>query len=234
MDATRLATLLRDLDDDRRSGKDIGRHLCATCVEVLAVSGAGIMLLADGGSQSTLGGSNAVISLVEELQFTMGEGPCIDACRSSQPVLEPDLVDPASNRWPSFSGPAVDAGVRAVFGFPLLSGATSLGALDLYVDEPGDLRPEQLRDAIVLAEVISNAVLALQADARPGRLGKELDRSFTHRAVVHQAAGIMSAQLAINVDDALVRIRAHAYAVNRSVTDVASDIVDHRLRLYRD
>ncbi len=231
MDEKRLTMLLRDRDEDRRAGADIGGRLCDTCAEVLDVSGAGIMLMSDGRHRGTFGVSNAVISVVEELQFTLGEGPCIDAYWSEHPVLEPDLGRPASNRWPAFSGPAVGVGRRALFGFPLRAGTGSLGALDLYVDRPGDLRPDQVSDAIVLADVISSTVLALQADAAPGTLAPALDAGLTHRAVVHQASGMVAAQLEMPVDDALVRIRAHAYTDGRPVNDIARDIVMRRLRL---
>lgn len=231
MDEDRLATLLIDLDNDRRNGTDVGERLCDTCVEVLDVTGAGIMLMSDGQHRGTLGVSNRVMTLVEDLQFTLGEGPCIDAYTSEHPVLEPDLVDPAVNRWPAFSGPAVQAGVRAVFGFPLRTGAANIGALDVYLDHPGDLRPDQLTDAAVMAGVISSTVLALQAEAAPGELPGQLDTTTLARAIVHQASGMLSAQLDIDVSDALVRIRAHAYTSNRPVNDVARDIVERRLRL---
>jgi len=231
VDAKRLSALLTDLDGDRARGHDVGGRLCETIVEVLEVSGAGIVLMTRGEYQSTLGGSNAVIGVLEELQFTLGEGPCLDAFRSAQPVLEPDLVNPAAVRWPAFSGPAIEAGVRAVFGFPVVAGSTSLGAIDLYVDRAGALQPEQLVDAVVLAEVVASTVLSLQQDAAPGTLAPQLDANLHHRAVVHQASGMLAVQLDIEVDDALARIRAHAYAVSQPVNDVARDIVQRRLVL---
>jgi hypothetical protein len=231
MDPERLTTLLVDLANDRRTGADVGARLCTTCVEVLEVSGAGIMLMSDGEHRGVLGVSNPVMAVVEDLQFTLGEGPCIDAHTSAHPILEPDLRNPDVNRWPAFAGPAVKAGVRAVFGFPLRTGAANLGALDLYLDRPGDLRPEQLTDAAEMAEVISTAVLALQSDAPAGGLPEPLEAAVHHHAIVHQASGMLSAQLDIDVADALVRIRAEAYTSNRPVNDVARDIVERRLRL---
>lgn len=231
VDPDRLGILLDDLEADRRAGIAIGGRLCRACVDIVSVTGAGIMLMLDGEHRGTVGTSDGVIDIVEELQFTLGEGPCIDACTSANPVAEPDLAAPAVNRWPAFSGPAVQAGVRAVFGFPLLVGDGTLGALDLYVDRSGDLAAEQMEDAVVMAGVISDALLLLQADAHPGGLADELDIGMRHRAVVHQASGMLSAQLGIDVNDALARIRAHAYTENRPVNEVARDIVDRRLRL---
>lgn len=231
MNAERLATLLVDLDNDRHDGGDVVERLCDTCVEVLEVTGAGIMLMSDGEHRGTLGVSNQVMTVVEELQFTLGEGPCIDAYTSDHQIIEPDLRDPDTVRWPAFSGPAVQAGVRAVFGFPLRTGVVNLGALDVYLDHPGDLRTEQVADAAVLAGVIANTILALQADAVSGELPEPLDSNVHHRAVVHQASGMVSSQLGIDVADALVRIRALAFSSSRPVNDVAHDIVDRRLRL---
>ncbi len=231
MTPDRLAALLKDLDDDRRNGGDVGVRLCDTCVEVLGVTGAGIMLMSDGEHRGTLGVSNSVMTVVEDLQFTLGEGPCIDAYSSEHPVLEPDLAEPDQPRWPAFSGPAVDAGVRAVFGFPLLNGGGNIGALDVYLDRPGDLHTDQVSDAVALAEVISTTVLALQADAEPGLLAVQLEASLDPRAVVHQASGMLSAQLDTGVDEALVRIRAHAYTANKPVNEVARDIVTRQLFL---
>lgn len=231
MDAQRLASLVEDLESDRHSGGDIGERLCDACVEVLEVSGAGIMLMTDGEHKGTLGISDDVMRVVEELQFTLGEGPCIDAFTSARPVMEPDLSEPVDLRWPAFTGPAIDAGVRAVFGFPLRSGSVSLGALDLYQDRPGELRQSQIADAIVMTDVICNTVLALQAEAPPDALAEQIDISLHNRAVVHQAAGMLSVQLGIDVGDALARIRAHAYGTGLPVNDVATAIVERRLRL---
>ena len=92
--------------------------------------------------------SDSTSGAVEDLQFTLGEGPCVDACRSGLPVFEPDLAAPGVSRWPAFTPPAMLAGVRAIFGFPLQVGSVRLGALDLYNDQPGDLRPEQVAEAV--------------------------------------------------------------------------------------
>ena len=69
--------------------------------------------------------------------------------------------------WPS-PRPVIDAGVRAVFGFPLRVGAVRLGALNLYRDQPGPLADEQHADALVLADVAAELILMLQAHAPPG------------------------------------------------------------------
>lgn len=114
MEPDRITDLIADLADDRRRGINVGARLCATCVDVIGVTGAGIMLMADGEHRGTFGVSNSVISVIEELQYTLGEGPCIDSFTTGRAVSETDLRRPATNRWPAFSGPAVKAGVAMV------------------------------------------------------------------------------------------------------------------------
>jgi hypothetical protein len=104
-------------------------------------------------------------------------------------VLEPDLVHPVMARWLAFSGSAIEAGVRGIFGFPLRVGAVRLGALNLYCDQPRLLSNEQHADALVMADVVAQAVLALQGDAPPGRRAVALEVDADFQYVVHQAPG---------------------------------------------
>src|SRR4029077_14898300 len=95
------------------------RHLCAVCAEVTRMSGAGIMLLWGGQPQGSVCTTNDVSALIEDLQYTLGEGPCIDAYRVHAPIAEPALARPTAPRWPEFSRTAAAAGALAVFGFPI-------------------------------------------------------------------------------------------------------------------
>jgi len=233
MELEHLQRLRHGLAMDRAAGSGSGARLVQACVEALDVTGAGIMVMVDDEHRGTFGSSDAAIEIVEDLQFTLGEGPCIDTYRTGRPVLEPDLGHPVEDRWPGFAEPALAAGVAAIFGFPLLVGAVRLGALDLYSDRPGDLRPEQLADAVSMADIAAHTILDLQADAAPGALASELDAGVRLRSVVHQASGMVSVQLDIPVGDALARLRAHSYAEGRSIHDVAQDVVGRVLRLDR-
>jgi GAF domain-containing protein len=205
-------------------------RLCEVCAAVTVMSGAGIMLMSGDASQGSVCTTNDVSALIEDLQYTLGEGPCVDAYHQQQPVLEPDLAGPHPSRWLAFTPPAVQAGVRAVFGFPLQVGSARVGALNLYRDQPGPLTPDQHADALVMADVAARAILALQADAPIGELAAELRTAGELRLVVHQATGMVSAQLEVTVAEALVRLRAYAFAHDRGLTDVARDVVTRRLR----
>jgi len=109
-------------------------------------------------------------------------------------------------------------------------GALRLGALNLYRDRPGPLSDEQYADSLVLAGVAAQAVLAMQAQAPPGALAAELEKGANFRFVVHQASGMVAAQLGVSVGEALVRLRAYAFANDRLLTEVALEVVARRLR----
>jgi ANTAR domain len=211
-------------------GEPLTTRLCVVCAEITAVTGAGVMLIVDHRPQGSICTSDGISALIEELQFTLGEGPCIDAHRDHRPVEEPDLADPAMSRWAAFAPAAVDAGARAVFGFPLDFGPISVGALNLYRNRPGPLTTDQHADAEILATVAARAIVATQVGAVPGELGPDLEAGGNFRVVVHQAAGMVSVQLGVPVDEALVRLRAHAFRHDRSIADVARDVIERRIR----
>jgi GAF domain-containing protein len=206
-------------------------RLCQACPGIVGMSGAGVMLMSGEIPRGSLCTSDGVSQLIEELQYTLGEGPCVDAYRQDRVVAEPDLADPVTLRWPAFSPPAVQAGVRAVFGFPLRVGTVRLGALNLYRDGPGPLSGDQHADALVVADVAARWVLEAQAGAPPDAVAEELQTGADFHYVVHNAAGMVSVQEGISVTEALIRLRAYAFSSDRLLADVAQDVVARRLRL---
>ncbi len=145
------------------------QHLGEVCAEVTGVTGAGLMLMSGDAPRGSVATTDSVSTTIEDLQFALGEGPCVDAYRNDIPVLEPDLASPVEIRWTAFTPPAVEAGARAVFGFPLQVGSVRLGALNLYTSTPGDLSSDQYADAMVMADVAAQALLIMQANAPPAR-----------------------------------------------------------------
>jgi GAF domain-containing protein len=201
---------------------------------VAGVSGAGVMLMSGDEPWGSVCTTDDRSALIEDLQYQLGEGPCVDAFHRDRPVLEPDLAAPATVRWVAFAAPVVAAGVRAVFGFPLRVGAVRLGALNLYRDRPGPLTDDQHADALVLAEVGALWVLAVQAGAAPDELAAELEAGAMPPLVVHQAAGMVAVQLGVSVAQALVRLRAYAFASGRPLADIAADVAARLLRFDPD
>lgn len=232
MAVDRLARILAELSAGSGGGWSSPR-LCEVTKDIVEVSGAGVMLMSGDVPNGSLCTTDAVSNLIEELQYTLGEGPCVDAYKRDQIVREPDLAHPDTPRWSAFTPQALEAGVRAVFAFPLQTGGARLGALDLYQDRPGKLSDEQHADSLVMADVIANWVLDAQAHAPPGALAHELEVDSDFHFVVHNAAGAVSAQLDASITDALIRMRAYAFSHERLLSDVAADVIARRLRFDR-
>jgi hypothetical protein len=210
------------------------QRLCAAAVPALAASGAGLSVMAETGVRGMTTASDPATERIEELQFLLGEGPCIEAFAARRPVLVPDLADGAMSRWPFYSPAAYDGGVRAVFAFPLQVGAGRLGVLDVFRARPGPLSADELGQALTFAEVAVTTLIDGQAEAWPGVAADGLDEAMGSRAELFQAQGMAMVQLGVTLTEALARIRAHAYAENRPLAEVAGDIVARRLRLDRD
>ncbi len=229
MAGERLQRILAALSAN--SGAELSaRQLCQTATAVLGVDGIGVMLMSGDVAYGSLCTTNDVSELIEELQYSLGEGPCVDAYNSGRVIAEADLADPATVRWAAFSPPALQAGVRAVFAFPLQVGAVCLGALDLYTARPGQLSDDQHADALVMADVVVSWVLGSQALAPSGSLAPALDAAADLHLIVHNAAGMVAGQLGVSVAEALIRLRAHAFGQGRPLTQVSEDVVERRLR----
>ncbi len=148
-DPTRRATeqaaqVNRLIDDEplgaRRLGGASGRldRLCSALTRALPATGVGVSLLTpDHNGGGIVAASDARSRVLEELQFTAGEGPCIDAYTTGRPVLVPDLDGHGTRRWPGYAPAAREHGVRAVFSFPLQVGAARRGPWTSTAPRPG-------------------------------------------------------------------------------------------------
>ena len=179
------------------------------------------------GTVTVLAASSPWGEVIEQLQFTMGEGPCLDAYALGRPVLTADLASASSSQWPGYASAAQEHGVQAVFAFPLQIGAVRLGALDMYRSTPGDLPGSELAAALLAADAAALSLLHL-ADGN-GRLPAGAEPGATYQSQVHQATGMVVAQLGIPEADALALIRAHAYSHDQSVASSAHEVIGRRL-----
>ena len=224
---------------DGRRGVEAADRLCEACVLLFDIDAAAISLVFDGANSGTLGSSGAPARVYDELQFTLGEGPCLDSVTLRAPVLVADLADPDDARWPVYGPAMLYHQIRGVFAMPVVVAGEYVGALDLFRAQPGRLEDDRLAGAIVAAEVAGIPLLdVMNADLEAG-VNDPNSNAWTElhalsRVEVSQATGMLVAQLGVEPAEALVRLRAHAYATGRSSTDVARDILDRRLKLEAD
>jgi GAF domain-containing protein len=210
------------------------RRLCRATVRALPAAGAGVSVMGADGVRGVAAISDPDDIWLAELQFTLGEGPCLDAHRWGRPVLVPDLKAGAMRRWPGYAPAAFEKGVRAVFAFPMQIGAARLGVLDVYREQTGSLSKPAFSQAVAFADVALTTLLDGQEDAAPGETASGLDGALESRSVLYQAQGMVSVQLGMGLAHAMARIRAYVYANQRSLTDVARDIVSRKIRLEDD
>jgi GAF domain-containing protein len=224
---------------DGQRGVAAADSLCEACVTLFGMDAAAISLVFAGAASGTLGSSGAAARVYDELQFTLGEGPCLDSVALRAPVLVADLANVNDVRWPAYGPAMLDHKIRGIFAIPLVLAGEFIGALDLFRAKPGELPVEHLAGAVVAAELAGMPLLDLmhsdlQAAVDDPDSGAWAEFNALSRTEVSQATGMLVAQLGVEPAEALVRLRAHAYATNRSATDVARDILDRRLHLEAD
>jgi hypothetical protein len=223
-----LAELLSPAGDGEGDG--LGARLVTVGGQALQVTGVGLAWMTDRGPGGTLAATSGPAQLLEEVQYSLGAGPGVDCSRRGVPEMHPDLSLADPGRWHGYTDRALDAGIAAVFAFPLQIGGIKLGVLDLYNETPGPLASAALDEARALADAATAVMLHLQSSGDRGRLHDELADTVLDRAEVHQATGMISVQIRSNLLDALAVLRARAYSSGRGINDVAHDVVTRQLR----
>jgi hypothetical protein len=211
-----------------RGGERIAR-LCAACVLDTGVDGGGVSVISSRGTPVVVHATNPVARALEDLQFMVGQGPAVDALATGVPVLVDDLTSPVSadnGRWTAFRAEADSLGVGALFALPIVVGSVALGSLDLYRRSPGALRPEQVSRGLETVDALGGSLLAPD--------GPEADDPTAYPMTVHRAAGMVMVQLGTRIEEALVRLRAAAYADSTTVTTVALDVLEGRRRFTKE
>ncbi len=227
-DGRRTRIMAAVTGEDATPGADgLVQRLCRFAVDEMALSGCALVLMSGAESASVLAVAGRHARTVTGLQMELGEGPCLHAHACGVPVLLPDLSAQSAGRWPAFAAAALAAGVHAEFSLPLTVGAGGIGTFDLCRDRAGMLSDEHMADALVAADIARDAVLYQQY--APG--GPELlATAGTDRIVIHQATGMIAAQLDESIANALARLRAAAFASGRPMYDLAQDVVERRVR----
>ncbi len=184
VDEDTLISLLSDFARTLTTDFPIQRildHLVDRIVDVLDVTAAGVTLISPGAMPHYVAASDADALAFERMQTELGHGPCVSAYETGEAVLVPDLR--ADGRFADFLPTALDAGMRAVFAFPLRHGAGRLGALDLYRDRAGALAPRELAAAQTLADVAAAYLLNAHARQEALEISDRFRASAMHDAL---------------------------------------------------
>ncbi|WP_344408521.1 GAF domain-containing protein [Actinomadura nitritigenes] len=213
--------------------------MCQAAVAAMEVDGAALSLTTRPDRRQLAHATDAVAALLDEQQFTLGEGPCIEAWASGGQVLVDDVASPAGlARWPVFAPTAVAAGARAIFAFPLQMGAIRLGSLTLYRAVPGAPTRDQIANAVTMCHM-AVGVMLLAGRASPNGAASEppswpLGGPGQGRIEVYQATGMVAVQLGVGLQDAFAALRARAFTNGVSLSQLARQVVDRHLRFHPD
>ncbi|HTI22754.1 MAG TPA: GAF and ANTAR domain-containing protein [Kutzneria sp.] len=209
------------------------RHVCAVAASVMNAMGVGVYLVSDLGPIEPVHATDPVGARLVELQVVLGAGPATVAVAEDLPVLIADLDTAASRgHWPMFAPEALAEGVRAIFAFPIGANGVTIGALEIYRAGAGLLSPAELSDAWLFADAAMALIMAGVSDAPTvteyGLFASEFGERW---AEVHQATGMVAAQLGVDPTTAFLRLRARAFTSGEGLSRLAEDILAGRTRL---
>jgi signal transduction histidine kinase len=136
-------------------------HLVGRIVDILPIDAAGVTLISPRTAPRFVAASDDTAMRFEKLQSQLGQGPCMAAYETAQPISIPHLGQ--DDRFPIFAEKALAGGLVGVFTFPLREGEHCLGALDLYRTSEGDLGAREMSAAQTLADVATAYLLNAQA-----------------------------------------------------------------------
>jgi hypothetical protein len=226
-------------------------ELCERAARCALADGAALAVVTrDAHTRELAYATDTIAVRLDELQFTLGEGPCLDAYLDDEPHFHPNLDSVnQTSRWPTFATEATQLGVHSLFAFPV-PGARQpsgpSGVLELYRRTASSLTEKQHAVAQAGAAAIGHRLQTNWEEhlARFGSTKEAIDAAATAsaepdgtaepftRTQIHVAAGMLAIQLNAHPDDALDRLRAHSYACGRRISSVAADIIAHRLTLH--
>ena len=220
-------------------GGVVAERLCNACVELLDIDGATLTVMRDGATSGLLGASSPAGRELDELQYTTGEGPCLDAARGSLPVVVEDMRGSHAQRWPSFAAVAARRGIGAVLCLPVTVAGFPIGVLTFSRSRSGTFDTAVRSAGIIAAELAVLPLLDL--------MGIDLDSAVTDdtstdweelaglaRVEVYQASGMLIAQLGVSPAEALARLRGYAFAHDKSTSEVAYEVLERRLKFGPD
>jgi hypothetical protein len=201
------------------------------------MAGAGVTLMNSVDMQEPLCATDEVAARIDAAQFALGDGPCVDAFRTGVPVLVTDIAAADETRWPVFAATIAATGARGMYAVPLKVGVQLLGVLDLYRATPGELGSAELSAILRAADLVVLTLLGSGSEeARMGHADEydPLADTTLQRAEVHQATGMITAQLGVGAAEAFARLRAAAFAAGRPIEELAADVLARRFRFAPD
>lgn len=204
--------------------------LCAPFLKALPVSGAAVSVFGGSMQETLVCASDALSARLDELQFELGEGPRWEALRTRLPVLLPDVRSAPHLSWPVLGKALAGTGIGALFVFPLTVGAIDIGVVELYRSSPWELsHADQVVAGVLAGQTAWTLLRRLLTAKSAGDTDPSQEARPLSRREIHQATGMVLAQTGLPAADALLLLRAHAFASGRTLIETAADVVGRHL-----
>lgn len=224
----RLANAFVGLADSLAEDYDaveLAQQLIDGTMDLLPITAAGILLGDAAGELHVFASSSDHTRQLELLQVHANAGPCLEAYRTGQPVRVADL-HAAAARWPAFVERAAEYDFGAVTALPLRLRTERVGALNLFLHDPGSLSASDVAVAQALADVATIGILHQRILTRSELVAQQLQTALNTRLIIEQAKGVLAERGSIDMDRAFNLLRAHARSTNRRLAELARDVVD--------
>lgn len=221
--ARRLATEFAMLNDYLRAddpGGGMQRLVDLAAASVPGCRWAAITSWPTNRAPRTLASTAAVALETDQLQYDIGDGPCLRATTETEPQISPDLA--TETRWPRFAAAAQDqAGVHGVLSFHLTD-EPARTALNLYAGEAGAFD----RDAVNTGTLFAIHARVLMLHAESISEASNLTQALSTSRQIGAAIGILMSAHKIIEEEAYDLLRAASQRLNRKVRDIAQDVTD--------
>ena len=169
---------------------------------------------------------------LDEEQFVLGDGPSFSSRFSLSPIhVENFQSERSSDSYPAFSRVAIKHEVVSAHAFPLTIGSARIGALSLYWKHSVNLSADQYADCLILSTLATAELVRAQAGIDDAAIDEMFETQQLRKSVLQIAAGMTAEKLNCNVIEALVRIRALAFAQDLPVTQIAKSIVNREISI---
>ncbi|MHC5796507.1 GAF and ANTAR domain-containing protein [Lacisediminihabitans sp. FW035] len=209
---------------------DLLHTLVEACANLLSASAAGIMLADSSGQLALVASTSEKSRLVELMQLSSGNGPCVESFTTGTVYVLPD-VEAVKETWPEFYLEATEQGFRAVHAVPLRLRGDILGTLNLFLDHTGSLTPDDASVAQGLADVATIGILQGRAARESQLTQQQLQSALNSRVVIEQAKGVIAQIHGVDMDIAFNTLRQFARSNNLTLRDVADGVVHKTLSL---
>jgi hypothetical protein len=209
-------------------------RLCSLAITHIPCDGAAVVITAEGVPAGVLASVGDCARALTEAEFDLGEGPAFESAKTDRPVLIDRWNAGSIAAWPLAGARISNAGIGAISTFPLRLGAIRLGVVHVVRLQPGPLSDDSFANARVIADLMTDAVLFLQAGLVNADFDDLLSATGRDRLRVHQATGMVAEMLDCSMPDALARMRARAFADGTPLFDLATRVIDRELVFTHD